>query len=153
MSSVSSSSRRRHDSSSRVPFSFRQEKWLFLHVTGYYPFANTMVDWDKVAEKYKAQFPVERTAGSRESKWKEMMERGVNIKFYEHGERPSLIHAQPPANPPTANHHVPAPAVSTSSSAASTSSQIPQDSRSSSTSSDNQPMNYTGLPYTAEETD
>ncbi|KAL7273955.1 hypothetical protein RUND412_003168 [Rhizina undulata] len=148
MSSAYSSSRR--DSGARVPFSFHQEKWLFLHVTGYYPFAGT-VDWDTVAEKYKARFPVGRIAGSLESKWKEMMERGVNIDFYEHGEEPPLIHAQPPANPTVANHHVPAPAVYTPSSAARTSSQIPQDSRDSSTSSDDQ-LNYIGLPYTAEET-
>ncbi|KAL7275603.1 hypothetical protein RUND412_001458 [Rhizina undulata] len=114
-----------------APFSFHQEKWLFLHVTGNYPFTlgYRTVDWDKVCDKYKARFTVGRTACSLVNKWKEVMQRGVNIGFYEHGEEPSPVRAQYPIEPITSNRHVPSPAACALSPVSHTPSAKPQDSR------------------------
>ncbi|KAL7276764.1 hypothetical protein RUND412_000229 [Rhizina undulata] len=96
-----------------APFSFHQEKWLFLHITGNYPWEHETIDWHSVCDKYKERFTVGRTASSFEMKWKEMKQRGVNIGFYEHKEEPSPIRtrAQSPIDPIFSNRHVPPPAA------------------------------------------
>ncbi|KAL7274451.1 hypothetical protein RUND412_002644 [Rhizina undulata] len=64
------------------PFSFFEEKWLFICITGNFPLGCTdPKDWNTLADKFKDTFEP-RSALSLEVKWKELMARGVTIQFF-----------------------------------------------------------------------
>ncbi|KAL7275958.1 hypothetical protein RUND412_001086 [Rhizina undulata] len=82
------------------PFSFQQEKWLLVHITGHYPLGNEMIPWDTVSNKYKSHFTVGRTTDSLKRKWEEMVKRGVSIDCYEPKKFMRIRRA-----PPQGHHH------------------------------------------------
>ncbi|KAL7267423.1 hypothetical protein RUND412_009995 [Rhizina undulata] len=63
------------------PFSFFEERWLFICIARNFPLRCTPKDWVTVADKFKENFEP-RSALSLEAKWKELMTRGVTINFF-----------------------------------------------------------------------
>ncbi|KAL7268512.1 hypothetical protein RUND412_008864 [Rhizina undulata] len=67
-----------------LPYSFLEERWLFLHITGHYPREAMKKNWNAIAASFRYQYPEGqvRSARSLEAKWDELMVREVTITYF-----------------------------------------------------------------------
>ncbi|KAL7276070.1 hypothetical protein RUND412_000949 [Rhizina undulata] len=77
------------------PFSFEEERWLFLHVTGNYPRESMKKDWVGIATAFSAHFTESRSPTSLKIKWDELMMREITIKYFDEAAKSTIPTARP----------------------------------------------------------